>query len=147
MTLEELLAERCIERATIRLARAMDQNDWDVWRAVLLPDTAADFGAGQLEGCESIIASIRSYLDNCGVSQHMLGNFTAEIDADTARSRCYVADMHMGGEGREEMIFRTLGEYHDEWRKVDGTWRLTKRFKDNRAIIGPLEIFDPPQGG
>lgn len=76
----------------------------------------------------------------------MLGNFTVKLEGDCATLRCYVADMHMDDEGREEMAFRTLGEYHDEWHKVDDTCRLAKRFKDNRAIIGPLEIFYPPKG-
>ena len=40
-----------------------------------------------------------------------------------------------------ELTFRTLGNYSDQWVHEDGTWRITRRFKDNRATLGSFDVF------
>ncbi len=141
MNLEELLAYHAIERCLVEFARAMDSRDWPKLESILADDAVADFGSGTLHGAESIVALIRSYIDACGPTQHLLGNLLVDAEADTARSLCYVSDMHLGRGERAQLTYRTLGDYHDRWRRTDGRWRLIERRKDNRAYLGSPEIF------
>ncbi len=90
-----LLDERAIERALILFARAMDERDWSTMAAILTHDAFGDFGTGPLAGSAAIIELIRSYLDNCGPTQHLLGNVIVEVDGDTATSLAYVRDIHL----------------------------------------------------
>ena len=43
-------------------------------------------------GGAALVALMRSFLDDCGPTQHLLGNLTVEVDAGSeAHSRCYVS--------------------------------------------------------
>lgn len=133
--------ERAIERNLIQLARAMDDRDWPTVFGIIADDAVADLGTGLLEGSDAIVALIRSYLDHCGTTQHLLGNILVDVDGDHAESRAYVHDLHTS-QRLPELIFHTLGDYHDRWQRIDGIWRLVKRIKDNRATVGSLDVFD-----
>jgi hypothetical protein len=145
-TLELLMAEREIQRALYRFARAMDERDWAALDAVVAVDATADMGLGPLHGRAAIVALMRSFLDECGPTQHLLGNLTIDIDGASAHSRCYVSDMHKGLGDKSELTFSTLGEYHDRWRKEQGVWRMVHRHKLNRAHIGAIEVLGPGPG-
>lgn len=141
MTLEALLAEREIARALTRLARAMDERDWDVLLAILADDATGDLGEGPLSSPQEIVGTIRRYLDACGPTQHLLGNLLVDVDGDGAQSRCYVSDMHLGRGEAAGLTFATLGDYHDRWRRIDGQWRLAHRVKLNRGHVGDMAVF------
>jgi hypothetical protein len=143
MTLEMLLAEREIYRALVRFARAMDHRDWGALDAIVLPDATADLGLGLVHGREAIVHTMRDFLDDCGPTQHLLGNVMIEVDGDSAQSSCYVSDMHKGTREKAALTFSTLGEYHDKWRREDGVWRMTHRTKLNRAHIGDISVLGP----
>lgn len=147
MTIEDLLAERAIYRALVSFARAMDERDWDSLQRLTTQDVTADLGTGSLAGASEITALIRSFLDDCGPTQHLLGNVLIDVDQDRASSRCYVSDMHLGQGQQEGQTFSTLGDYHDQWQQVDGIWLLSHRTKLNRAHIGSLAVLGPGPGG
>jgi hypothetical protein len=136
-----LLDEREIGRALTRFARAMDARDWDAAKAILSENATGELGTGSLSGPDAIIGCIRHYLDGCGPTQHLLGNLLIEITGDTAESRCYVSDMHLGAGDRRALSFVTLGDYHDSWQRIEGAWRLTHRSKINNAHLGSFEVF------
>ncbi|MDX1735566.1 MAG: nuclear transport factor 2 family protein [Halioglobus sp.] len=143
MDLSALLAERAIERNIYAFARAMDQRDWPNLQALLAPDATADFGAGEVAGRVEIVAYIGSFLDNCGATQHLIGNVVVDVDGDRATSLAYVSDMHLGTGAGSELFFTTLGEYRDDWVARDGSWLLQRRVKDNRATLGSMDVFAP----
>lgn len=143
MDLELLLAERDIQRALVRIARAMDERDWAALEQLLLPDATADLGLGPIAGGAEIVRFIRTFLDACGSTQHLLGNLLVEVDGDRATSRSYVSDMHKGAAEKSHLSFSTLGDYHDRWRKVDGKWHLSHRTKLNRAHLGDISVLGP----
>lgn len=146
MNLETLLAEREIGRALYAFARAMDQRDWRAIASIMTEDATADMGTGPLDGCQQVIALMRSFLDDCGPTQHLLGNLVIDVAGDQATSQCYVSDMHKGTGGMEHLTFSTLGEYHDRWRNIDGRWRMTHRTKINRAHLGTIEVLGAGPG-
>ncbi len=69
----------------------------------------------------------RQFLDGCGTTQHLIGNVLIDIDGDTANSNSYVCDMHVGKDKNANLTFRTLGNYHDEWKKINGRWLMSRR--------------------
>ena len=141
MSLDELLAEREIYRKLVTFSCAMDERDWDAIRQILTDDIEADVGLGMQRGCESLIDTFRRFLDRCGTTQHMLGNVLIDVDSNTAVSQAYVADLHVGKGSKQDLSFRTLGMYQDQWVKIDGVWLMSRRVKSNRATIGSMEVF------
>lgn len=132
--------ERNIERALILLARAMDARDWEQVASIVSADATADLGTGLLQGSGAIIELIRSFLDNCGVTQHLVGNVVVDVDGDQATSRAYVHDLHLS-KTQPGSIFHTLGDYHDRWERQSGEWRLVERMKHNRGTVGSMDVF------
>lgn len=143
MNLQELLAERDIQHQLVAFARAMDDRDWEAIERITAEDMRADFGTGEVIGRKEVIAYMRSFLDNCGTTQHFVGNFSIDVNGDMATSESYVSDMHLGKDPEDGETFRTLGNYSDTWQQVNGNWLMTRRIKDNRAVIGSLEVFRP----
>jgi SnoaL-like domain len=140
--LQRLCDERDIQRALTLFARAMDDRDWTAMANILAVDAEGDFGTGRLSASAAIIELIRGYLDNCGPTQHLLGNVVIDVDGDTAVSRAYTRDVHLRSDADPSVRFYTLGDYHDTWlRTAEETWCLTERVKANRAHVGPLDIF------
>lgn len=144
MDLKILLAEREIYRGLVRIARAMDERDWPAFSGVLLPDATADLGTGPIAGREAIVAFVRSFLDPCGPTQHLLGNVWIDTSGEEAHSRCYVSDLHKGLGDKSHLTFSTLGDYHDTWRRIDGRWRMSHRTKHNRATLGDISVLGQP---
>lgn len=142
ITLETLLAERSIYRNLVAFSCAMDERDWDAFVDFTCADMTANLGQGELQGRDKIVAFMRSFLDNCGATQHLLGNVIINVDGDSATSSAYVCDMHLGKGDKSEMSFHTLGRYSDEWKLMDNGWRMVRRVKDNRGWRGSLAIFD-----
>jgi len=141
--LQRLCDERDIQRALTLFARAMDDRDWTAMAEILADDAEGDFGTGRLRGSAAIIELIRGYLDNCGPTQHLLGNVVIDVDGNTAVSRAYIRDVHLRSDADPSARFYTLGDYKDTWqRRADGTWCLTERIKANRAHVGSLDIFN-----
>jgi 3-phenylpropionate/cinnamic acid dioxygenase small subunit len=147
MSIEMLLAEREIHRALVRFARAMDERDWAALDPLLLEEATADLGTGPLRGRAEIVSQMRSFLDDCGPTQHLLGNLLVDVDGDSATSRVYVSDMHVGQGDEAQRTFSTLGDYHDRWRRQGGVWRIAHRTKLNRAMLGDIRVLGPGPPG
>lgn len=147
MTLDNLLAEREITRALTRIARAMDDRDWAALDDLVLADATADLGTGELRDRAELVTTIRAFLDECGPTQHLLGNVLVDVDGDTATSRAYVSDLHVGSGDRADLTFRTLGDYHDTWVRHGDAWRLARRVKHNRGHVGSFAALGPGPAG
>ena len=136
-----LLAERDIARQLAAFARAMDGRDWTGLDGIIAPEATADFGTGPVAGRAAVIGVMRSFLDDCGATQHLLGNLTVEVEGTGARSRCYVSDLHLGTGANASLTFQTLGEYQDRWELRKGRWWLIHRQKLNRAHLGSFAVL------
>ncbi|WP_328825320.1 nuclear transport factor 2 family protein [Tomitella gaofuii] len=137
--------ERDIYRGIVGFARAMDARDWAAIERIAVPDATADLGTGRLESRAEMIALMRSFLDECGPTQHLVSNVLIDVDTEaggeTAHSRAYVSDLHLGTGALTGLSFQTLGDYHDEWAKVDGEWRMTHRTKSMRGTLGTQAVL------
>ncbi|WP_018178313.1 nuclear transport factor 2 family protein [Jongsikchunia kroppenstedtii] len=133
--------EREIYRNIVLIARAMDDRDWAAIDPLVDADMTADLGTGPVTSRADMVAIIRSYLDDCGPTQHLVANVLIDVDGDTATSRAYVSDMHLGTGELEGQFFRTLGDYHDDWRRTPDGWRMTRRVKHNRGALGNYAVM------
>ncbi|PTD19306.1 nuclear transport factor 2 family protein [Sphingomonas fennica] len=141
--LQLLLDERAIYRQLCRFAEAMDRREWHRLDDVLLEDAEADYGIGRRFGRAAIVTEMRSFLDGCGPTQHLLANVVIDVDDDAATSSAYVADMHVGLGDRAHLTFRTLGDYRDRWVRTAAGWRIAERIKHNRAHVGDMAVLGP----
>lgn len=131
-----------------RYADVLDTRDWQRLDLVFAPDVEMDFGAWRVRGIDAVRSRIRSYLDGCGPSQHLLGNYRIELDpADRgrARSRCKIRVMHLGRGAHAGETYEMMGEYRDELARTPDGWRITKRDAiaqlqlGNPGLLGPGE--------
>ena len=99
MDLDTLIAEREIAHAIYRFARAMDERDWGALGGVLLEEANADLGMGVVSGRAAIVTFIRSFLDDCGPTQHLIGNLIVEVDG--ARDQPLLRERHAQGHRRQ----------------------------------------------
>nr|WP_271210927.1 nuclear transport factor 2 family protein [Rhodococcus wratislaviensis]GLK36548.1 hypothetical protein GCM10017611_34050 [Rhodococcus wratislaviensis] len=127
-------------RITDRLhvvAVLLDTKDWPGFAATLTEDVVAYGRTGRAD----VVARVRSHLDVCGATQHLLGNI--RVDGDAARTRSYFRAFHVGLGDRAGATYECLGEYRDEWRRGPSGWLLAGRVIDVGAEIGDRGVIAP----
>lgn len=129
-----------------RYADVLDARDWARLDDVFAPDVEMDFGAWTARGVDAVRARIRSYLDGCGPSQHLLGNYRIELDGEhpgRARSRCAIRVMHVGRGARAHVTYEMMGEYADELVRTPAGWRIARRRARAHIQLGDPSILGP----
>lgn len=109
---------------------AVDFHRWDALDAIFTPDAELDFTASG--GEKGDLAHIKDFFERALTSftghQHLMGNTAVQLDGDRATSQTmchnpmYLADK----DGAQKVIFVGIW-YHDEWRRTDDGWRISKR--------------------
>ncbi|UKD52595.1 nuclear transport factor 2 family protein [Amycolatopsis sp. FU40] len=130
-----------------RYSYSLDERDWDSLDQVFTADAVGRYGGQALNGRAAIVASIRSFLDGCGPSQHLLGNHIVELDGDQAIARCKARVYHYGAGERAALApYECFGVYRDRLRRTAEGWRITERFFDVRHTVGDIAILRPSSG-
>jgi hypothetical protein len=110
---------------------------------VFHPQAVGVYGA-TLTGRAAIIESIRSFLDGCGPSQHLLGNHQIAIDGDEAQSLTKARVLHVGAGERARLTpYEAIGVYRDRHLRTAEGWRITNRHFDVQIAIGDINILHP----
>lgn len=145
MNLERMLDEREIEQAYGRYARALDRRNWALLETVFAADVQADYNGGEflIEGRSALVAMIRSHLDGCGPTQHLMGNMTVEVNGGRAESRCYVRAAHQGMGAKAQLSYEVLGEYLVQWRRGAEGWRALHWTLRVDLELGAREVLGP----
>ena len=83
------------------------------------------------------MSNIILYADGTPRTKHTTSNVTIEVDEDTgtAKAHSYVTVFQQTDDFPLQPIFS--GDYHDEFERVDGKWRFTKREIRN-SLIGDM---------
>ncbi|MBW2269226.1 MAG: nuclear transport factor 2 family protein [Deltaproteobacteria bacterium] len=110
-----------------RYAECLDTRDWAGLSDVFADDIDLDFGVWRASDLEGVRSNIRRFLDPCGPSQHLLGNYRIELDGDRATSRCYCRVMHFGRDEHAGKTYEAWLEYADEWTRTALGWRSVRR--------------------
>jgi 3-phenylpropionate/cinnamic acid dioxygenase small subunit len=126
--LASLLDERAIREQLAHFARVLDKKDWGALCEVFSEALTYNYGAGgEQAGLGALETTMRTYLDVCGATQHLIGSIAMEINGDEAVSRAYVQARHVGAGAKAHLHFDTNGEYHDVWRREAVGWRIVRR--------------------
>ncbi len=126
-----------------RYAECLDTRDWPGLAEVFTDDVEMDFGVWRALNLDSVRTNIRAFLDGCGPSQHLLGNYRIALDGDSATSRCYCRVMHFGKGEHEGKTFESWIEYRDELVRTARGWRSRKRVGTPQMQQGDPSLLGP----
>ena len=126
-----------------RYSECLDTRDWPGLADVFTEDVEIDWVEWKQQSLAEATTSIRSYLDGCGPSQHLLGNYRIELDGDRATSKCYCRVMHMGKGAHEGKTYETWIEYADELVRTEAGWRSRKRVARAQMHQGDPSLLGP----
>ena len=124
-TLEELRAIEEIKRLKARYCRFVDLNHRDLLRDLFTDDIAYEFqGWKKGQGADSFAGSAKEFADR--LSFHRVSMPDIEVLSETrARGIWAMVDIIEYPTSPEKTGFRGYGYYHEEYRKVDGSWKIS----------------------
>ena len=123
--LEELQAIEDIKRLKARYCRFVDLNRRDLLRDLFTDEIVYEFqGWKEGQGAEDFAGSAQDFADR--LSFHRVSMPDIEVLSETtARGVWAMVDIIEYPASPEKVGFRGYGYYHEEYRKVDGTWRIS----------------------
>jgi hypothetical protein len=128
-------------------AHALDERSWQSLDDVFVSDAVARYGTPDsrpLVGRNAIVVSIRTLLEGCGPSQHLLGNHMVNLDGDVAVATCKARVFHYGAGARATLVpYEVFGVYRDRLRRDRGGWRITERLFDVQLCLGDPSVLGP----
>jgi hypothetical protein len=126
-----------------RYAECLDARDWKGLADVFTEDADVDFGLWRSGTLDEVRSRIGSFLNGCGPSQHLLGNYRIELDGDRATSKCYCRVMHFGKGEHEGKTYEAYLEYADELVRTAAGWRSHKRVATASMQQGDASLLGP----
>lgn len=139
MPSDTMIAEKdAIRELKARYFRCLDTKDWDEWRKVftddvvvrvdLTPSRRGEQGvpSDNPVGADAFVALNRQRLADYVTVHHGHTYEIAITGPDTATGIWAMEDIvQPAGSDR---VMRGYGHYHEEYRKVDGTWRIARMY-------------------
>jgi 3-phenylpropionate/cinnamic acid dioxygenase small subunit len=126
-----------------RYAIAMDQRDWALLDSVFTQDFTYDAGEWTTHSLAEYLDRLRPYLEGCGPTQHLLGNYQIDVDGSTARSQVYVRAFHVGTRELSSTTYEMFGTYRDEFRRTADGWRSVHRTLRLQYELGSRAVLRP----
>ncbi len=126
-----------------RYATAMDSRDWPLLDQVFSEGLVYDAGEWIARSRAEYLGFVRPYLDGCGPTQHLLGNFRIELDGDAATSAVYVRAYHFGTRDLARSVYEMFGEYRDELIRTEVGWRSRHRTLRVWGELGTRAVLRP----
>ena len=108
--LEQLSAVEAIKQLKARYCLYFDARRWEALRDLLADDMRAVLPSRTIEGADAFVEALGASEDD---HFHFAGMPVIEVEGDTARGLW--AFTNRGA----------LGHYQEEYRRVDGAWRIT----------------------
>jgi hypothetical protein len=128
MTFDRLDDRAAIADQMFRYARATDWLETDRHREVFVEDCVfASPHSGDILGVDGVVEWMNAALAQFEATQHLIGNISVEFTGpESATAVSYVRAWHRSRDhSRPDMVL--WGEYHDQWARIDGTWRIKER--------------------
>jgi 3-phenylpropionate/cinnamic acid dioxygenase small subunit len=112
----------------IRYTTALDTRDWQLFDSCFTEDAVADYGTlgGHQHGIEAIRKAV-AILAGFDRTQHFLGNITIAVDADEARTTCYLNAQHVIDSGGGVELLTVGGIHRDRMLRTPTGWRIAYR--------------------
>lgn len=128
-----------------RYAECLDTRNWSGLADVFSEEVDMDLGAWHARNLDEARAKIAAFLDPCGPSQHLLGNYRIELAGDRASSRCYGRVMHFGKGEHKGKFYEVWMDYADEWVRTPDGWRSVKRVAGGSMQQGDPSVLGGPK--
>lgn len=131
LTLQEISDRLEITDVLVRYSHAVDSRQWHLLGDIFTADAVVDYTAmgGPRGGLDEITEFLSATMPQFPAFQHLIANSSIVIDGATATARtmCHNPMVLPGGEDR--VLFCGLW-YLDELRRIDGTWRISRRVEE-----------------
>ena len=129
LSAQEIFDRMEIEQVLARYCHAIDQRDWDAYRAVYTEDAVIDdVSAGPGNSVDDMVGFLSRALARVVMIQHAISTALIEIRGDRASARtvCHCPVVLERGDGGSEMFFQGLW-YVDELVRTPAGWKISKR--------------------
>ncbi|MGW0176771.1 nuclear transport factor 2 family protein [Rhodococcus sp. NPDC003322] len=130
-----------------RYAYALDDRNWPLLDEFFAGDAVAHYGDRSdppIVGRAAIVRLIRSNLDGCGPTQHLMGNLCVTIDGDTAQTVCKARVCHFGAGERAGLVpYECFGVYRLDFRRTTAGWRVSELVLEVHHEIGDRTVLGP----
>ncbi len=128
--LRELLEKEKIRKLKQLYSHLMDSGQIDALADIFTEDAVCEFGPeyGNWEGRETIRKNYHGVFDGqaqFSAMHHITNHYIDITGPDTAKGRSYLLDVVTTAEADAQPIV-WFGLYDEEYRKVDGTWLISK---------------------
>ena len=121
----ELLAKQEITEALYRIARGTDRGDLALFASGFHED-GEDYHGLSNGPVANIIANLGRSTVLC--TQHLLGNISIELDADTGKVESLFTSFHQRRDVEGQLWDETLrGRYLDLFTRRNGAWKIARR--------------------
>jgi len=122
--LDELLSRNEIYEVLTRYCRGVDRCDVELLRSVYHEDAVDDHGMFKGLGRDFAEWIVAWELENIRGCQHFIGNFSCEIEGDTAFTETYCISFSEGMSGGNATVYN---RYIDRFERRDGVWKIADR--------------------
>ena len=125
---------RAIEAVLVRYATGIDTRDWELFRTCFTADAAIDYGdIGTWTGADEITGFMDAAHIGFAATNHMMSNFSIDVDGDRATARSYVHVVLAFDGGWIDGV----GTYDDSLVRVGEGWQIaSRRFRSTRMTSG-----------
>ncbi|MEF8900116.1 MAG: nuclear transport factor 2 family protein [Halovenus sp.] len=117
---QEALDRLLIQELRGAYARAIDQQDWEAATDIFTDDAVVEYRDGTLHGGQEVYEYWRENVDY-EYSMHTMQMPQLEVTGDTATGQWYLFEYYIAADGTSGFVF---GWYDDEYRRVDGEWKI-----------------------
>ena len=140
MDIQEISDRLEIQSLLAKYARAVDTQDWDLWRSLFTDDAVVDYSsAGAVAGPRDEVADwLEKALGALPMMQHFISNIEADISGDTAQVRAMFYNP-MQLPGMDQLSF-CGGYYHHTLIRTPAGWRSCALREENAWFANPLHV-------
>ncbi len=131
--IKALLDREAIRELRVLYAQHLDSNNIDALDQVFAADAVVEVTVGKMEGIAAIRAGLSTAFElfdrDCQGRfpfMHAITNHWVKLTGpDTAEGRCYLIDFETASKPDPNPLL-LLGLYADDYRRIDGQWRITR---------------------
>jgi SnoaL-like domain len=133
LSVQEISDRLEIQDLLVRYCYAIDDRDWDAFRAVFTADAVIDNTetGGPRTGVDETVRYLQKALAKTRMSQHAISTTRLELRGDeaSARTHCSCPMVVDVGDGKTQVFFQGLW-YRDRLVRTRAGWRLAERVEE-----------------
>lgn len=142
LRLERVEAQMALHRLVHDYCIGADYRDLHRWTSVWTTDAVWETSPDRrFVGIEAIRAAVQDQWRTFPIMQHATANHLVDIDGATAKGRC---DAVILVQLPDRRWIAGGGSYEDDYRNIDGSWRIAYRRVVRPFDLAPLAPADGP---